>query len=76
MAGPARKVLISSDNVRPGMQLAQDLASASGGVLLARGCVLDGGVIAHIRRLEKLSGELLWIAVSSDDGREVLTRSA
>lgn len=71
VAGPARKVLVSSDNLRPGMQLAQDLAAPGGTLLLSQGYVLDERVIAHIRRLERFSGDFLWITVTGDDGREV-----
>ncbi|HZN85845.1 MAG TPA: HD domain-containing phosphohydrolase [Burkholderiales bacterium] len=71
VTGPARKVLMSSANVRVGMRLAQDLVTGAGSLLLARGYVLDEGVIAQLRRLEEFSGEFLWIAVSSDDGVEV-----
>jgi response regulator RpfG family c-di-GMP phosphodiesterase len=70
-AGPARKVLISSENLRPGLQLGQDLLSPSGALLLVQGSVLDDGLIAHIRRLEQFSGEFLWIAVHGDEASEV-----
>jgi len=67
----AQKVLMSSESLRPGMQLAQDLESPSGSLLLAQGFVLTDALIAHIRRLEEFSGAFLWIAVTRDDGREV-----
>ncbi|HEY2928478.1 HD domain-containing phosphohydrolase [Piscinibacter sp.] len=75
VVGPARKVLISSANLHAGMRLALDLVSASGSLLLGQGCVLDQGMIAHLRRLEEFSGEFLWIAVRSDDGHEVRVAS-
>jgi response regulator RpfG family c-di-GMP phosphodiesterase len=67
----AHKVLMSSENLRAGMQLAQDLESPSGALLLAQGYVLTDAVISQIRRLEEFSGAFLWIAVAQDDGREV-----
>jgi response regulator RpfG family c-di-GMP phosphodiesterase len=73
---PARRVLMSSENLRPGMQLAQDLVSQSGSLLLAQGHVLDNSLIAHIRRLEEFSGEFLWIGVTSDDGRALQVGAA
>jgi response regulator RpfG family c-di-GMP phosphodiesterase len=72
VVGPAHKTLISSDSLCPGMLLAQDLVSRSGSLLLAQGHTLTDAVIAHIRRLEQFSGEFLWIAVTVDEGHEVL----
>jgi response regulator RpfG family c-di-GMP phosphodiesterase len=71
VTGPARKALIASDGLRAGMVLAQDLVSQSGSLLLSQGYVLTDSLIAHIRRLEEFAGEFLWIAVSSDEGREI-----
>jgi hypothetical protein len=71
VAGPARRVLMSSANLRAGMRLAQDLVSATGSLLVAQGCSLDDGTILQLRRVEALSGEFLWVAVN-EDGREVL----
>lgn len=71
IVSPARKVLMSSDNLRPGMRLVQDLVSSSGALLLAQGHCLEEHHIAHIRRLEEFTGEFLWVAVSADDGREL-----
>ncbi len=71
VTGPARRVLVASDSLRPGMQLAQDLTSPEGTLLLSAGYVLDDRVIAHIRRLEEFSGNFLWITVAGDAGREI-----
>lgn len=67
---PARKRLLSSENLSPGLQLCQDLVSPSGALLLAQGQRLDGELIAHIRRIEEFSGEFMWIAVSGGDACE------
>lgn len=71
VTGPAQRVLVSSDSLRPGMQLAQDLTSGEGTLLLSAGYVLDDRVITHIRRLEEFSGNFLWITVAGDAGREI-----
>jgi response regulator RpfG family c-di-GMP phosphodiesterase len=71
VAARANKVLIASDGLRAGMVLAQDLVSQSGSLLLSQGYVLDDALISHIRRLENFADEFLWIAVTSDEGREV-----
>jgi response regulator RpfG family c-di-GMP phosphodiesterase len=67
---PARKRLLSSENLRPGLQLGQDLMSPSGALLLSQGERLDGEHIAHIRRIEAFSGEFLWVAVTHDEACE------
>jgi response regulator RpfG family c-di-GMP phosphodiesterase len=69
---PVRKRLLSSENLRSGLQLGQDLVSPSGALLLAQGQRLDDELIAHIRRIEEFSGEFLWIAVSGDDTCEMV----
>jgi response regulator RpfG family c-di-GMP phosphodiesterase len=71
VARPARRMLMSSANLRAGMRLAQDLVSATGSLLVPQGCSLDDGTIVQLRRVEALSGEFLWVAVN-EDGREAL----
>lgn len=71
VVGPAHKVLMASDGLRAGMVLAQDLVSKSGALLLSQGYVLTDSLIAHIRRLEGFADDFLWIAVTSDEGREL-----
>jgi response regulator RpfG family c-di-GMP phosphodiesterase len=66
LAARPQKLLLSSDKLVPGHQLAQDLVTASGALLLGQGEVLDEALIEHIRRLESLAGEFLWIAVTGD----------
>lgn len=69
---PPQRSLIASDGLRPGMVLAQDLQSPSGTLLLGQGSALTPALIAHIRRLEALSGQFLWIAVRAQgEGREL-----
>jgi response regulator RpfG family c-di-GMP phosphodiesterase len=70
LAGRARKALIASDGLRPGLVLAQDLVSRSGSLLLGQGCELTPALIVHLRRLEADSGEFLWIEVTRDEGCE------
>jgi len=69
---PGRKRLVSSENLCSGLQLAQDLVSPSGALLLAQGQRLDDASIAHIRRIEEFSGEFMWIAVTGDDTCEAV----
>ena len=71
VAAPAHKALIASDGLRAGMVLAQDLVSRSGSLLLSQGYVLTETLISHIRRLEGFADDFLWIAVSSEEGREI-----
>jgi response regulator RpfG family c-di-GMP phosphodiesterase len=71
VTAPAHKALIASDGLRAGMVLAQDLVSPSGSLLLSQGYVLTDALIAHIRRIEGFADAFLWIAVTSDEGREI-----
>jgi response regulator RpfG family c-di-GMP phosphodiesterase len=69
-----QRMLIASDGLRAGMVLAQDLQSPSGTLLLGQGSVLTPALVAHIRRLEALSGHFLWIAVQAKgEGCELAT---
>ncbi len=70
VTAPARKVLLSSDSLRPGMVLAQDLHSSNGMLLLSTGQTVDLAKIAHLRRIESMTGDFFWITVCSDERLE------
>jgi adenylate cyclase len=63
---PQRR-LLGSAGLRAGMRLAEDLVAPTGALLLARGWQLDESMIAHIKRVEELSGAFLWISVEPAD---------
>lgn len=63
---PQRR-LMGSAGLKPGMRLAEDLVGPSGALLLARGWQIDEAMMAHIARVEELSGAFLWISVECDD---------
>ncbi len=64
---PTRKQLLSSDRLRPGMSLALDLLSSNGMLLLSAGQVLDQARIAHLRRIESITGDFFWVTVSAGE---------
>jgi response regulator RpfG family c-di-GMP phosphodiesterase len=61
-APPQRRRLAPAD-LAPGMQLADDLMSAEGHLLLARATVLDATLIAHLRAFEERNRTALQLIV-------------
>ena len=61
----ARDLLYASDQLLPGMELATDLVTERGILVLAAGVVLDAGSISQVSELEDTFEEKLLICVKS-----------
>lgn len=57
---------MSCDQLAPGMQIARDLRSRSGAMLLARGVVLDQNTIHRLQRLQTNMEEQFCVAIHLD----------
>ncbi|MDP1524872.1 MAG: response regulator [Rhodocyclaceae bacterium] len=58
-----KEVVMSSERLKPGMVLTRNINHKEGYLLLARGSMLDEGVIKQLREFERINGEPMTVYI-------------